>query len=448
MPAHRALRGRGKAEKFAEICAAVALAGEISIAGAMCAGHFARAHQELGRVMIPSVATPAVSRSGPATPSTDPSPGARPPGGPDASIHERAAFDFIRYGSVWEDADVLCEALAPVARGGRILSIASAGDNALALLTLDPAEVVAADVSAAQIACLELRIAAFRRLDDAALLAFLGATRSDDRLSTYRALRPLLPTHAAAFWDARPAVVAEGVIHAGKFERYLRVFRRFVLPLVHSRPTLDALCEPRTIEEQRRFDEDRWDTWRWRGLFRLFFSRWAMGRLGRDPAFFDQVDGPVGERILARSRHALTEISASDNPFLVTIMTGNYRPGALPRYLRPEHIATIRDRLDRVRPIEAAVERAGDGCFDAFNLSDIFEYMSSAEHQRCYTALLDRAAPGARLAYWNLLAPRSCPVAASARVRPLANLAASLHARDRAWFYERFHLDEVARGSL
>ncbi len=45
----------------------------------------------------------------------------------------------IRYGSVWEDADVLCEALAPVAPGGRLLSIASAGDNVLALLTLDPA---------------------------------------------------------------------------------------------------------------------------------------------------------------------------------------------------------------------------------------------------------------------------------------------------------------------
>ena len=37
---------------------------------------------------------------------------ARPP---DRSIEARAGFDFIRYGSVWEDADILCEALAPVA---------------------------------------------------------------------------------------------------------------------------------------------------------------------------------------------------------------------------------------------------------------------------------------------------------------------------------------------
>ena len=41
--------GPGRARKFAEICAATALAGEISIIGAMAAGHFAQAHAILGR---------------------------------------------------------------------------------------------------------------------------------------------------------------------------------------------------------------------------------------------------------------------------------------------------------------------------------------------------------------------------------------------------------------
>jgi hydroxymethylglutaryl-CoA reductase (NADPH) len=41
--------GTGHAAKFAEICAAVVLGGELSIAGAIAAGHFARAHQNLGR---------------------------------------------------------------------------------------------------------------------------------------------------------------------------------------------------------------------------------------------------------------------------------------------------------------------------------------------------------------------------------------------------------------
>lgn len=41
--------GEGKARKLAEICCAVALAGEISIAAAMSADHFTKAHQNLGR---------------------------------------------------------------------------------------------------------------------------------------------------------------------------------------------------------------------------------------------------------------------------------------------------------------------------------------------------------------------------------------------------------------
>jgi hydroxymethylglutaryl-CoA reductase (NADPH) len=43
------LRGAGKARAFAEVCAAVCLAGELSIIGALCAHEFASAHQRLAR---------------------------------------------------------------------------------------------------------------------------------------------------------------------------------------------------------------------------------------------------------------------------------------------------------------------------------------------------------------------------------------------------------------
>jgi len=44
--------GAGKANKFAEICCAVALAGELSIGAALCAHHFAEAHAFLGRKRV------------------------------------------------------------------------------------------------------------------------------------------------------------------------------------------------------------------------------------------------------------------------------------------------------------------------------------------------------------------------------------------------------------
>ncbi|HYW10760.1 MAG TPA: DUF3419 family protein [Longimicrobium sp.] len=360
-----------------------------------------------------------------------------------SSIDTRASFSFIRYASVWEDADVLCEALAPAAAGGRLLSIASAGDNALALLTLDPAEVVAADLSPVQLACVELRMAAFRHLDHPQLLAFLGTAPSADRAATYRSLRGELSAEARAFWDSQPEAVAGGVIHAGKFERYLRAFRTRILPFVHPRRRIDRLRERRTIAEQQTFYAREWDTWRWRALFRLFFSRTVMGRMGRDPAFFSHVEGSVGSRILARTRHALTALPVHSNPYVAYIMTGNYPPEALPRYLRPEWFGAIRSRIDRVRLAQAPIETAGEGRFDGYNLSDIFEYMSPAEHDRCYGALVDRANPGARLVYWNLLAPRSRPDALADRVEPLRETADELHGRDLAWFYGALHVDRV-----
>jgi hydroxymethylglutaryl-CoA reductase (NADPH) len=43
------LQGEGKAQALAEVCAGLALAGELSIIGALCSGDFAGAHQRLAR---------------------------------------------------------------------------------------------------------------------------------------------------------------------------------------------------------------------------------------------------------------------------------------------------------------------------------------------------------------------------------------------------------------
>ena len=65
-----------------------------------------------------------------------------------AGVANKAAFDRIRYAQLWEDADVLTGALAG-ASGRTFISICSGGDNALAMLLLDPKRIVAIDLSAA-----------------------------------------------------------------------------------------------------------------------------------------------------------------------------------------------------------------------------------------------------------------------------------------------------------
>jgi S-adenosylmethionine-diacylglycerol 3-amino-3-carboxypropyl transferase len=360
------------------------------------------------------------------------------------SITDKASFEEIRYGQVWEDADVLCAALAPKA-GGRFLSICSAGDNALALLTLDPKVVVAVDFSPAQIACLKLRMAAYRALDHGALLELMGSRPSARREALLDEVLREADPDARRFWEARrDGVVAHGLAGIGKFERYFRIFQRYLLPLAHSRGTVTSIFEPRSPEGREEFLDRVWNSWRWRTLLKVFFSRWAMGRLGRDPAFFDHVEGSVSDHVARRIRQAFVGQDPARNPYLRWLMTGTHGE-ALPLALRPEHFDTIRSRLDRiVARVGSVTEGNPEGAYDGFNLSDIFEYMSPHEFEAAYAKLLAVAAPKARLAYWNMMAPRARPAALAHAATPLEEESERLHAADKAFFYAAFRVDETA----
>ena len=359
----------------------------------------------------------------------------------------RADFSRIRYAQVWEDADILRAGL-DIQPTDTVLSIASAGDNALALLAAGAARVIALDLNPAQLACLALRVAAYRELTHPELLQLIGSRPASpsERLDLYRRCRSGLPAADQAFWDGRPELVASGIGAAGKFENYFRLFRTRVLPLVHRRATVAALLQGGTREQRERFYRERWDTWRWRLLFRLFFSRFAMGRLGRDPAFFKYVEGSVADRILIRTRHALTVLDPADNPYLHWILKGTHG-AALPCALRPENFERIRDRLDRLEwhllTAEAFLDQHRGAPVDKFNLSDIFEYMSEDNTARLLERLASASRRGGRLAYWNMLAPRRRPESLAHRLRPRDDVALPLFEQDRAYFYSAFVVEEV-----
>lgn len=363
-----------------------------------------------------------------------------------AEAAQHADFSHIRYAQVWEDADVLLAALDPKP-GATLLSIASAGDNGLALLSRNPVRVIALDLNPAQLACLELRVAAYRELEHGELLELIGSRDSQRRPALYQRCRSQLSASVRDFWDAHAADIAAGIGGAGKFERYFQTFRERVVPLIHSRARVAALLQGGTAEERERFYCTEWDTWRWRLLFKFFFSRFMMGRLGRDASFFRYVEGSVADRILARTRHAFTALNPAENPYLQWIFTGQHVT-VLPFALRPENFAIIRANLDRLdwrcQSIEEFLAAERGTRLDGANLSDIFEYMSEANTAALLERLADAANPGARLAYWNMLAPRSRPESLAGKLRPLPELAERLLREDKAWFYSRFVIEEVA----
>lgn len=363
----------------------------------------------------------------------------------ETEIAAKASFDRIRYAQCWEDADVLLKGLN-VQEGDVCVGIGSAGDNCLSLLTKNPKRVIAVDMNPAQLACIELRVAAFKGLQHQELLELLGSRPNGRRRELYNQCRPHLSEENRRFWDANQQAIENGIGSAGKFEHYFKLFRQYIIPLIHRKKTVARLLEGGNREKCTRFYDTSWDTWRWRLLFRLFFSRSMMGRLGRDPSFFAYVEGSVADRILARTRHGLCELDPGNNPYLHWILTGTHGE-ALPHALRPEHFELIRNNIDRLEirlgTLESVLEAEGPKSVDRFNLSDIFEYMSEATAHQVLAQIVAATRSGGRLAYWNMLAPRACPDAWSDRVQRKRELEQQLFDQDKAFFYSAFIVEEI-----
>ncbi len=362
-----------------------------------------------------------------------------------SEIVKRADFSQIRYAQCWEDADILLDGLA-IQAGDTCLSIASAGDNALAMLCREAGRVIALDLNPAQLACLELRIAAYRCLDHPELLQLMGSRPSDKRRTLYEKCHSALSKDARRFWEAHGTEIDHGIGGAGKFERYFSLFRRRILPLVHGRQRITQLLAGGDQVQRETFYDQQWNHWRWRALFKIFFSRFVMGRMGRDPSFFQYVEGDVANQILKHTHYALTALNPADNPYLQWILTGQHRT-ALPLALREENFDTIRERLDHIEwhllSVEAYLEQHQGMPIHRYNLSDIFEYMSKENYHRLLQRLIDAAAPQARLAYWNMLVPRHRPEFMAQKLQPLTALSQQLYACDKAFFYMAFIVEEV-----
>lgn len=321
---------------------------------------------------------------------------------------EQVDFGIIRYANCWEDAGVLLDALKD-GSPQRIAIIASAGDNALALLSEAPESVLAFDISLPQLYLTELKQMAYARLEYDELLCLLGVRTATaaQRLQLLEQISSTLSKDARTYWTERKTMVEKGVIHAGKFERYFHLFRNYCMPIVHSRKTIDALLLPKSDDEQQEFFHNRWSNLRWRLLMNVFFSKAVMGRAGRDPQFLKQVDISVSEYIRDKAAAHLQSSAATHNHFLHYMLTGNFSD-VLPHYLRRENHNAIRANIGRMTIRQATADEViGMQAHDTYCLSNIFEYFPDEQFHATVKSWNELLPSGALLLYWNLMVPRS-----------------------------------------
>ena len=297
------------------------------------------------------------------------------------------------------------------------------------------------------------------------MLEFMGVKNSAERIRMYDKIREKLDKDVRDYWDLNRKAIETGVIHIGKFEKFFKIFREKILPLIHNKKRVEGLFEKKSKQEREEYYNKHWNNFRWKLMFKLFLSKSVVGKFGRDKEFFRYAEKDISKEMKERSRYALCELDSYENPYIHYIMMGNYRLDCLPYFLRRENFENIRKNLHKLEIVQNSVEEYLDKIdfkINKFNLSDIFEYMSLENYRNLMKKIYDNADNNAILAYWNLIVERN-----SAKLNYTENemkenienkknnieknfqrmeeFDKKLHKKDKTFFYTDFVVEKVIK---
>ena len=354
----------------------------------------------------------------------------------------------LMYAQNWEDAELEREALA-IGPNDDVVAISGGGCTALALLAAGPRRLYVVDRNPAQLQLLRLKLAAVRTLPPELAAKLLGGVPSDLRRELYRRVAVDLDADAGRFWSTRQDQIRRGVISQGRVERYFSGLR-WLLRRIHSRRCIEELFEQPTLEAQRRFYRDRWDTKAWRSLFLLTHKRILDRAL--DPLFYRYVDASDLPRALRqRAERCMTELPMATNHFLSWIFRGRYGddPAARPLYLQAAGAAAIHqfaERMDvQTADIRDFLRTLPSSSCDKLYLSNVSEWMPENEVAPCFEEVHRVARDGAVVCYRALMFDRPMPQAVACRFEEDNARSLDLARRDRAFVNAAFHVLTVRK---
>ena len=346
-------------------------------------------------------------------------------------MENKVFSEIIRYASCWEDTENLLR--AGTIKDKTCVSVISGGDNTFSLLTENPAHIIGFDLNPKQIALFKLKASAFRTLSYEELLEFLGIYPCENRLGLFDSL-PLEDDVRKSF---QPDVIEKGIIHAGKFEHYFQLFRKRIIPLFSTGERFREFAVLDNTDIQKEYFRKYIDTRRFRIICRIFFGARAMGKHGRDRSFYRYVSDKEnqGNEIIDRFIFGISNTVNRTNPYLRYICTSNYAPEALPFYLRKENFEKIRSGLDRIEIRQGDLLNLKEIKADFFNLSDIFEYMSTFDFRRNTAVLRKMANPFSAVVYYNMQNKRYINDPAFELDEDLSRI---LYRQNQSFFYRDF----------
>ena len=321
-----------------------------------------------------------------------------------------------------------------------VLCITGSGARTLDLLIENPREIVSIDFNPCQNFLLELKMHAIQHLDYEELLEFLGVFPSRKRGHLYKTIRPSLSIDARHFWDSNSAMIQNGVVYQGRWERYFHQLERLVS---FARPHLrDKLFSCSGLSDQARIWQNEWSTPLWSAFLQAVSSRVVWKYIFGDPGFYRYVpvSFSVYKYLRTRFTSAFENTFVTDSPFAWLLFFGKYNPNSvLPAHLQERHYATLRNNLERVRIVTQSLLEYLDFCkknsFDKYSLSDFASYTSIEEYKGIWKGIIKTASSKARVCERQFLVKREIPLEVRSCVSLDDALGFELTRTDNSIFY-------------
>lgn len=373
------------------------------------------------------------------------------------------------YNTCWEDPRLDRQALE-FGPDDNVLVITSAGCNALDYALAGPNHVNAVDMNPRQNALLDLKMSAIRNLEFEDFFKMFGEGRLPGIKNIYQQkLRASLPAWSQAFWDKRIKWFdnhRKTFYYRGTSGAIARMVRTYMDRVIRVRPHLDSLLNANSVEEQKEIYEKHLKKKFWSGLMKFTMNRdTTMSMLGVPKAQRRQIEtqykGGLVKFIQDCMEGVFVELPIKDNYFWRVYINGAYSRECCPEYLKEDNFQKLKDGIvDRVSTHTDSVQgflEKHDGQISRYILLDHMDWLSDQFFpllESEWQAIVDRAAPGARL-IWRSGGLRTDFIdnvqvnhnGEIQKISPLLSynkeLAEQLHEKDRVHTYGSFYIAEL-----
>lgn len=289
-----------------------------------------------------------------------------------------------------------------------VLCIASGGEVPLSLLCLrSGVKITAVDIANTQLMLCRLKIQAALLLPFPINGQFLGYGFLDDetRRSIYfDRIHSSLQKEDQEFWIQHITAIENGVIHYGRFERYIKRLRKIAALFIGKNNIYDLLNCNNVQEQQLIFDKKIALRRSVKYLFQIAFHPTIYKNRGLNSKGLVHAQANMGQLFFNKFRNFCTATPAKKNYFLHYFLNGTCDTDeSFPEYLQEENGLLLQankgNLVLKLSSLQNELEVHPAGTFNKIHLSNIGDWMSSDEFNLLKDTLCKYGNDETRLCY-------------------------------------------------